>query len=219
MKDYLTHSDLLRGAPIDYDKVGKVTAESVLKHTGKNWRQWVNILKKSGARAWTYQEIAAFLKKRHSLTPWWRHGVALGFEIATGRRKAGQDANGKYMVTATKSLSHNEREVWNALISSKGQRLWLKPFSVIAIRPMTQFETTDGYFGEVRTVTQFRRVRLFWQDPLWQKHTVLELVLVPKPEKKSILVFNHIGIQDTETQATLRGRWRKVADQVIQLLD
>ena len=30
------------------DKLNKVSAESVLKHTGKNWDQWVKILETQG---------------------------------------------------------------------------------------------------------------------------------------------------------------------------
>lgn len=218
MKTYIKHSDLIRGEVSDYEKIGKVTSESVFKHTKKTWKQWVSILDKAGARSWTYQEIVAFLKQKHRLTPWWQQGVALGFEIAVGRRKEGQDAKGKYMVTATKSLPYGVQEVWKVLISRKGQEVWLKPLSDVSIQPKAQFETTDGFFGEVRTVARFRRARLFWQDPEWDKHTVVELMLVPRPGKKSILVFNHTGIKESKTKILLRERWRKAADQIFQLV-
>lgn len=217
-KAYISHSDLVRGTTTDYEKVGKVSAESVTKHTGKNWEQWISILEKAGARSWTYQEIVAYLKTKHKQSPWWQQGVALGFEIAIGRRKEGQDAKGKYMVTATKSLALDVKAVWKFLVSEEGQKIWLKPYSETEIKPKSQFETKDGFFGEVRTVAQARRARIYWQDPLWEKPTVLELMLVPRPGKKSILVFNHTGIKDTKTQGLLRLRWRKAADDVSQRL-
>ena len=217
MKSYIEHSDLMRGEQIDYSKIGKVSAESVHKHTGKDWKQWIGILDKAGARTWTYQEIVKYLKVKHRLTPWWQQGVAYGFEIAISRRKAGQDAKGKYMVTATKSIAYNVEKLWKFLLSKKGQEIWLKPYSTIKIKPGVQFETRDGFFGEIRTVAKNRRVRIYWQDPSWEKHTIVELMIVGRPAKKSILVFNHSGIADAKTRDVLRARWRTAADKILDL--
>ena len=217
MKAYIEHADLMRGEQIDYSKIGKVTAESVNKHTGRNWKQWISILDKAGARTWTYQEIVKYLKVKHRLTPWWQQGVAYGFEVAISRRKVGQDANGKYMVTATKSIACDVEKLWKFLLSKKGQEIWLKPYSTIKIKPGTQFETKDGFFGEIRTIAVNRRVRIYWQDANWDKHTVVECHLVSRPGKKSILVFNHSGIADTKTREILRVRWRTAADKISDL--
>ncbi|MEW6055422.1 MAG: hypothetical protein AB1540_02315 [Bdellovibrionota bacterium] len=218
MKTYLEFSEIIEGKQNDFKKIGKVTTESVFKGTKRHWKEWVAVLEKAGARSWTHSEIAEYLKVKYKLTPWWQQGVAVGFEIAIGRRKEGQDAKGNYMVTATKSLPHGAPKVWGFLISEKGQRIWLNPLAKVEIRPKSQFETSDGYFGEIRTMKKNRRVRLFWQDPQWQKKTVVELLLVARPAGKSILVFNHTGIKDEKTQTLLRGRWRKVADEVFRVL-
>jgi uncharacterized protein YndB with AHSA1/START domain len=218
VKPYLEHSDLVRGAPVDCEKVGKVSAESVRRHTGKDWAQWIGLLDKAGARSWTYQELVAFLKAKHRLTPWWQMGVATGFEIAIGRRAEGQDAKGNYMVTATKSLAFSVQQVWSFVVSPEGQAVWLRPLSEIELKPKAQFETRDGFFGEVRTVARNHRARLFWQDPLWDRHTVVEILLVPKPGKKSILVFNHTGIKELRTKGLLSARWREAADQIKESL-
>jgi uncharacterized protein YndB with AHSA1/START domain len=219
MKTFLTREVLLSGSESDYSVVGKVSAESVRKHTGRDWAEWIKVLVKAGADDWTHAEIVAFLKKKHRLSPWWQQGVALGFEIATGRRKVGQDLKGKYMVTATKSLPRPAREVWNLLSSAEGQRIWLKPLSEFVLRAHAQFETLDGFFGEVRTVQAGRRLRLFWQDPQWEKHTVVELLIVARPKKKSILVFNHTGIADLKTQALCRTRWKEAAAMILKALE
>ncbi len=218
MKSYIEHSELIRGSKTDYNMVGKVSAESVQKHTGKNWKQWIASLEKVGANSWTYKEIVQFLKTKHRLTPWWQQGVAYGFEVATGRRKAGQDAKSKYMVTATKSLACDVKELWKLLLSKKGQAVWLKPYSTLKILPGVQFETIDGFFGEIRTIAENRRLRMYWQDADWEKHTVVEIQIVGRPGKKSILVFNHTGITDTRTKETLRLRWRKAADEIANLV-
>lgn len=201
-----------------YAQVGKVPSESVFKHTGKHWAQWIPLLEKAGARTWSYQEIVAHLKKRHKLSPWWQHGVALGFEIATNRREVGQDAKGKYMVTATCALPHSVQAVWDVLMSDAGQKVWLNPMYTLELEPKSPFETNDGFFGEVRTLKVARRLRLAWQDPQWDFTTVLEVHLVPRPGKKAILVFNHTGLDSEQTKARMKIRWRAAADAVPALL-
>jgi len=190
----------------------------VFKHTGKHWKQWIPLLEKAGASSWKYQEIVAYLAKKHRLSPWWQHGVTTGFEIAIGRRKTGQDAKGHYMVTSTKSLPFNAAKAWKLVTSPEGLRIWLKPLmDDIEIKPKTQFETADGYFGEIRTVGKNRRIRMYWQDPLWDKHTVVELMLAAPTTGKIVLVFNHTAIRDTRTQATLRARWKTACAELLKL--
>ncbi|MBY0371368.1 hypothetical protein K2X33_11820 [bacterium] len=219
MAKTLKYAEVISGGERNYQKVGKVSSESVKKHTKKDWKTWVQLLEKAGATRWTYQEIVSFLKTKYRLTPWWQQGVAMGFEIATGRRKAGQDARGKYMVTATKSLPLGGKAAWKLLLSTAGMELWLRPLSPLKVKPKTGFETVDGFFGEIRTVAVNRRVRMSWQDPLWEKPTIVELLLVAKAAKKSILVFNHTGIHDADTREALRLRWREAVDGLAELAD
>src|SRR5687768_10050998 len=112
----LAYSEVIQAEARDFGKVGRVSSESVRKHTGKDWKTWVRLLEAAGARNLPHGEIVALLKKKYRLTPWWQQGVALGFEIATGRRRPGQDAKGKYMVTATKSLSVDAKAAWKRLV-------------------------------------------------------------------------------------------------------
>ncbi len=144
--------------------------------------------------------------------------MALGFEIATGRREVGQDIKGKYMVTATCSLRQSVETVWDALMTPAGQAVWLDPMYTLELEPRAPFETNDGFFGEVRTLKRARRLRLAWQDPRWDQPTVLEVHLVPRPGKKAILVFNHTGLASEQIKAKLRIRWRAAADAVPGLL-
>lgn len=217
MPKTLKYDELLSGAVRNYDKVGKVSSTSVKKHTGKDWKVWVGLLEKAGARNMTHQEIVALLKRKYRLGPWWQQGVTLGFEIATGRRKVGQDTRGKYMVTATKSLAVDVKVIWRALLSTKGLSIWLRALAPIKIAPKNHFETKDGFFGEIRTTALNRKVRMTWQDPDWEKHTTVEVVLVARPKKRSILVFNHTGLPTEDSREQMKKRWRDAADRLALL--
>lgn len=188
------------------------------KATGRGWEEWLAILDKAGARGWSHREIAEFLKKRYKLRPWWQQGVAIGYETAIGKRLEGQNAKGEYMVTATKSMGISAREVWRALLSDRGLKIWLKPLFAVSIEPGTVFETVDGFFGEVRTMKTARRIRMMWNDPNWTRTTTVQITLVDRPKGKSIIVFDHTQIRDTRVQAQMRKRWRSAADDLASSL-
>jgi uncharacterized protein YndB with AHSA1/START domain len=202
----------------DFQKIGRVTTASVFKATGKGWAEWIDLLDKSGARTWTHQEIVAFLKKRHKLGPWWQQWVTSGYESAIGRRIEGQNAKGEYAITTTKSLPLNVKTVWKILISDAGQAIWLKPLYKGMIAVGNTFETSDGFFGEIRTIKKERRVRMTWQDPNWSHKTVVQVTLVPRPGEKSILVIDHLQIRDLRVQAEMRKRWRDSVDELAGLM-
>lgn len=201
------------------DKIGKVTSESVRKATGRGWDEWLAILDKAGARSWSHREIVAFLKKRHKLRPWWQQGVTSGYETAIGRRIAGQNAKGEYMVTATKSIAVPARVVWKKLISDEGLKIWLKSLFEVSIKAGVVFETEDGFFGQIRTVKASRRIRMMWNEPNWARPTTLQVTLVEKPKGKSILVFDHTQIRDTRVHTAMRKRWRTAADEFALIVE
>jgi uncharacterized protein YndB with AHSA1/START domain len=199
-------------------KVGRVSGESVLKGSGKNWDQWVAALDKAGARMWTRTEIVAHLKKKHKLTPWWQQGVAHGYLVATNRRVDGQNAKGTYQITATKSIAADGAKVWKALASKEGIALWLKPLSPVSLKAGRQFETEDGFFGEIRTIKPKQRVRLSWMDPEWEKKTVVQIGVVDRPKKNTILYFQHDGLKTARLQAELRARWKNALEALRALI-
>src|SRR3954464_1771134 len=105
------------------NKIGRVTTASVYKATGRHWDEWLAILDKAGAISWKHGEIARWLGKRHKLRPWWQQGVALGYELARGKRIEGQNSVGEYSLTATKSLYVGGTAGWRFLLSKDGLAL------------------------------------------------------------------------------------------------
>jgi uncharacterized protein YndB with AHSA1/START domain len=197
-----------------FDKIGRVSSASVFKATQKSWAEWVSLLDKAGARTWTHQEIVAYLKKRYKLGPWWQQGVTGGYEMAIGRRGEGQNTKGEFTITATKSLPVAAKKVWKFLVSDSGQAIWLKPLYLATIEAGQSFETSDGYFGEIRTIKKEHRIRMTWQDPDWTSKTVVHVTLFPRPGEKSILVIDHTQIKDLRVEAKMRKRWRDSIDEL-----
>lgn len=200
------------------DRVAHVSNTSVLKHTGKSWNQWIEILDRLGARALVHKEIAAVLKKKYKLTLWWQHEVATGFEVHIGRKLPGRNAKGLFSMTVTKSLLHDQKRVWTYLKSAAGIDVWLKPMSKLILAPKNSFEVEGGIFGEVRTLKAPSRVRLSWQEVDWQKPTYLQILIVPRPKQKCLLIFQHEGITTAAIKAALRNHWRTAVEEFAQFI-
>jgi uncharacterized protein YndB with AHSA1/START domain len=201
-----------------YEKIGRVSRESVLKGSGRDWDQWIKILDAVGAKMWTHQEIVAFLKKRYKLSPWWQQGVTLGYEIAIGRRIDGRSEKGEYTVTATKSIAASGQTVWKKLISEEGQKYWLQSLSTVSFKPGQTFETEDGFFGEIRTLTAGKKMRLSWQNPDQPEKSYVQVFVVARKGKNTILAFTHDKIKDKRFRENIRQRWRNSLEVMAKLL-
>jgi hypothetical protein len=197
-----------------FPKVGRVASESVEKHTARGWDEWIFLLDKAGARLWTHQEIVAHLKKKYKLTPWWQQGVTVGYEIAIGRRVENQDQKGLWSLTATKNVACDGKKLFRILLSEEGQKLWLNPLDEIDFVPKKGFETHSGYFGEVRTVRPPKAVRLTLQEDDWEKPSVVELMVVARPGKKSIVAFGHTKIPTQKLQIEFRTYWKSALEKI-----
>lgn len=195
--------------------IGRVSAASVQKGTGKNWDQWVEILNRQGASVLSRKEIVALLKKKYKLSAWWQQGVAHGYEVHTGRRIDGQNYKGEYSATITKSVTMTQNALWKLLTSSKGISAWLKPMGKFSLKPKNSFEVPGEIFGDVRTVVSPKRIRLSWQDSDWEKKTYVEIHVVGRPNKTSMLVFSHDGLKTPAHKEKMRKHWRSAIDDLL----
>jgi len=101
-----------------------------------------------------------------------------------------------YAVTSTRTFSIGKTQMWELITSPEGLQAWLNPLSKhFKIAPKQQFEIEGGIFGEVRTVKVGRQARLTWQDADWPKPTAFNILIVPRPKNKCILVINHDGLK------------------------
>lgn len=192
-----------------YEKVGRVTTQSVHKGTGKHWSQWIEILNAQGAGQWTHQEIVAFLKKKYKLGPWWQQGVTTGYEIAIGRRHEGQNQKGEYTVMTTGTFAVDAKTLWKFVFSAKGLQIWLRPIAGIRLEKGFVYETEDGVFGEIRTFKPFERLRMTWQDSDAEKASLVQLQFVSRPGKKCIFALSHEKLRNNRERQMQRAFWKE----------
>lgn len=199
-------------APIEY--IGRVSAQSVLKHTGKDWDQWVQILEKAGARVWVHKDITVFLNKKYDISWWWTHVVTTGYEVYIERKAAGRNLKGEYQITSTKSFKVDGDRLWKFVASAEGIAMWLAPMSKFKLAPKSVFEREDGVYGEIRTMKAPLRVRFTWREGDESKPTVVQMFVVHRKNGSSILCFNHEKLTDGRIKDQLRDHWRSVLEQI-----
>jgi activator of HSP90 ATPase len=194
--------------------IDRVSDKALKKFTGKIWEEWIKILTKAGAKNWSHQEIVAYLKTKQKQTSWWRQVVANGFQVATGKRIAGQSLKGTYTCTLTKSVKLDHKKIWNWCVSPEGIEVWLKPMSPITITKGESFEIEGGVYGEIRTLKKFQRVRMSWREIDWEKGTTVQLHMHKRAKDKSMLSISHDGLRTARKKAEMRDYWRKVIDEM-----
>lgn len=200
------------------DQYNRVSAASVKKHTGKDWRGWFTILEKRGAGGWEHRELVAYLAREHKLTPWWQQMVAVGFEIYTGRRIEGRNLKGTWSATISKAMWRPAREVWNFMMGAEGLPLWLEPLDGFRLVKGATFEIAGGVFGEVRGFLTPRRLRLRLQDTEQPRPWTLQLWVIDRPGGRSIIVFTPEGLASARERLRQRERWRAACERLAAAL-
>lgn len=199
------------------EKIERITAKVLHKHTGKTWDEWIETLDKANAKNWERKDIVELLRKKR-VTPWWQQIVTRGYLINHGRQSVGRNLKGQYSIAITKSCSVTRQKLWRFLLSAEGQEIWLNPLTPISIKPKTSFERTDGVFGEIRTIKAQRSIRLTWQETEWVKPTVVQVMIFGRDPKKAHFGIMHENLVDGRLREPLRTHWRDVATRIQEAL-
>lgn len=196
----------------------RVSTDSLFKHTGRHWDDWISILEKVGAFDWTHQETVAYLKKKQKLTPWWQQMVSHGYEVHSGKKIEGQNKAGLYSLTATKSCPVSQKAAWKFMTSQEGLRLWINPMSEFKFVPKSMYEVEGGIFGEIRTMKSPVRARLTWRDLEWEKASIVQLYIAPKPKNKSLIVIMHDNLKSTSLREEMRVHWKTALARIVKVI-
>ena len=96
-----------------------ISTEAIEKGTGRSWDEWLVWLDGLGARDLPHKEIARRVREEGGATGWWAQSVTVAWEQHIGRRVPGQDHQGDYHVSVTKTFSGTMDEAiaaWGRLV-------------------------------------------------------------------------------------------------------
>ncbi|WP_193509023.1 DUF4287 domain-containing protein [Cryobacterium sp. BB736] len=102
--------------------------EKVIASTGRTMDQWHQLLDGAGATGWKHPQIARWLVDEHGVDGWWAQGITVGFEQARGMRRPGQQADGTFAVSVSRTLGGAEYDaVVERLADSYGETMSRSP--------------------------------------------------------------------------------------------
>jgi hypothetical protein len=96
----------------------KVSDERLKAATGRVRAEWHALLDAAGADGWKHPEIARWLYETQGVDGWWAQGITVGYEQAHGRRLPGQQADGTFSVTVTRTIAASRATVVDAALAA-----------------------------------------------------------------------------------------------------
>ncbi|MGY3128219.1 hypothetical protein ACVWW9_001718 [Agrococcus sp. UYP33] len=79
-------------------------AEAMRAATGRSHVEWRDLLEAAGALEWSHRQIADWLVAEHGVEPWWSQGITVDFEQDRKGRLPGQQADGTFSVSQTRTV-------------------------------------------------------------------------------------------------------------------
>lgn len=203
------------------EKLGKISNDTVMQATGKEWKEWVEIIDNEGGATMTHKEIARMLfEKKYIESGWWCQSVTVGYEYAKGRRVVGETKDAGFEVGAQKVVYQPVEKVWNFLLSPKGLHLWLGNISTLELKEKSPYETKDGTTGEIRRIKEGQRIRMTWQPNGWKSPATLHFMLTcPRNTKEKTNIGFHLEkLPNAKTREHMRNHWQLVLEKIAKEL-
>lgn len=99
-----------------------INTESIEKATGRSWSDWTSDIDGIGGRDLGHAELAKqILDKLTELEidspAWWAQGITVAYEQHTGKRLPGQNSDGTFEVTVSKTIDKPRDTLFAELVS------------------------------------------------------------------------------------------------------
>jgi hypothetical protein len=181
--------------PIEYAKIAGMSDAAIKKGTGCTWDKWVKSFDHYGARKMSHSEIAELASKKYKVGPWWSQMVAVGYERIRGLRARGQQRDGSYQASKSRTFNVPVGVLFDAWNVAATRKKWLD----VEVK--------------VRKATKPKSVRLDWADG-----TIVPVMFAAKGAGKSSAAVEHVKLTSKEDAARLKEQWGVWFDNLAALL-
>jgi hypothetical protein len=100
--------------------------EAIREGSGKTWNEWVAVLDEWDASSKSHTEIARYIAGL-GVDGWWAQGVTVGYERIKGLRQAGQQRDGSFQGSASKTVPVSIDRLFEAFVNDEARDAWLEP--------------------------------------------------------------------------------------------
>ena len=123
-----------------------ISDERMREATGRIRVDWHGLLDAAGASGWGHTQIARWLVDEHGVDGWWAQGITVGFEQARGMRQPGQQADGTFSTSVTKTIRAPKAAVLQAIVETVSAQLG----APASTNPDAKYATARWVDGEER---------------------------------------------------------------------
>ena len=176
--------------PNEFAALAGIRDAALKEKTGCTWERWVHALDALGAERMSHGEIAALVNQKYKIDGWWSQTVTVGYERIKGLRARGQQRNGTYETTKSRTFNVPVTALFDAWADGSLRRRWL-----------------NGATVKVRTATSPKSMRLDWTDG-----GIVAVGFTAKGKTKSAVAVAHTKLPDRATADRLKSYWSERLD-------
>lgn len=130
-------------APSHFAAIAGMSDEKLKAATACTWERWVHALDRKKAYELTHRDLAKLIREKYKTSSWWTQTVAVGYERIKGLRERGQQRDGTYQATKSRTFAVPVDVLFDAWADARTRRQWL-----------------DGGRVRVRAATRPKSIRL-----------------------------------------------------------
>lgn len=159
--------------------------EVIKEKTGRDWKQWCNLLDADNAKDLEHNELAKLVASLHNASGWWSQTIAVGYERLKGKRSLYERSDGTFTMSTSKTLPISAAKVHEFFVEEKKRSLWLKEDLII------------------RNETAPKSVRITWPDI-----TSVAVWITAKGDTKCAISLEHSKLNSQAAVAPRKEFWK-----------
>ena len=172
--------------------------ETIEKATNRRWSQWMAYMESIGAKDLNHTQIAQrVVTELEGLEPgvdnpaWWAQGITVAYEQQSGRRQPGQQADGTFQMSVSKTVDLGMQEAMDSWISFAA----------------SDAEVAEMVASEPRTSGSDNRKT--WRAKATDG-SALMFTSEPRPNGKTAVIAQQLKLPTRELNEAAKGFWTGV---------
>lgn len=136
-----------------------------------------------------------------------------------GRIPVGVTKDAGVQIGVRKTIKVEKEKVWDYLTSPQGLPLWIWDVSEFRLQKGYEFKSKEGICGKLTVVLPFRKLRMKWKLPEWEKPSRLQLYLLPTDSGKTTIAIHQEMLDDVYVRELMRRFWADKLEQIKNYLE
>ncbi|WP_063386413.1 SRPBCC family protein [Aeribacillus pallidus] len=136
-----------------------------------------------------------------------------------GRIPVGVTKDAGVQIGVRKTIKVEKEKVWDYLTSPHGLLLWIGDVSEFRLQKGYEFKSKEGICGKLTVVLPFRKLRMKWKLPEWEKPSRLQLYLLPTDSGKTTIAISQEMLDDVYVRELMRRFWADKLEQIKNYLE